>query len=176
MQGYVVLLRGINTGKLNIKKVELKVLLEPLKFDHFDVIGHTGNIIVYSTDSIDHVKTLISHVLEKHFGQMIFMHIRSISAFNDIKSVIKPIKDGMQHYIVFCEEYAQDELYQYYMSMNNDIEVVYKTGRDLYWITPKGYTLKGFGKVALGRAKYKKKVTSRNVNTILKMIEVIKCD
>lgn len=176
MQGYVVLLRGINTGKLNIKKVELEVLLEPLKFDHFDVVGHTGNIMIHSNDSMDHVKTLISNVLEKHFRQEIFMHIRTMRAFKNIESIVKPMKDGMQHYIVFCEGKAQSELYQYYMSMNNDIEVVYKTGRDLYWITPKGYTLKGFGKVALGRAKYKKIVTSRNVNTILKMIEVIKCD
>lgn len=176
MQGYVVLFRGINTGKLNIKKVELESLVEQLKFDYFDVIGHTGNIIVYSNDSMDHVKTLIFNGLKKYFGQEIFMHIRTMWAFKDIKSIVKPMEEGMQHYIVFCEGEAQSELYQYYMSMNNDIEVVHKTGRDLYWITPKGYTLKGFGKIALGRAKYKKLVTSRNVSTILKMIEVINCD
>lgn len=176
MQGYVVLLRGINTGKLNIKKEEIKALLSLQNFNDFLVIGHTGNIIIYTDLSIDEIKQRMSDALENFFGQSIWMHIRTVDALKNMKALIKPITEGMQHYIIFCEEDAKDALYAYYQSLSQDIEEVYVIGNDLYWMTPKGYTLKGFGKIALGRAKYKKIVTSRNVNTILKIIEALEND
>ncbi len=174
--GYVILLRGLNTGNMILNKSQLISMVEDAGYKDFEVILNTGNIVIYTDDAKEDVLNKILYELTDYFGKPMYGMIREFKEILDLEKVIKPVEKDLQQYILFCEGNIQNELLSFFEDINSGIETLEVVDQDMYWTTPKGYTLKGFGRIALGHKKYKKLVTSRNMNTINKMIECIKHD
>lgn len=174
LKGYVILLRGFNTGRIILEKSKLGDMIEKVGYHNYQIILGTGNIIIDTEKDKEDVLHDILSELTVYFGQPIFGHIRTIEEILNLESYFKDQKDDLQHYILFTVQETADELLDIFHDIDDGFESVEQIGEDLYWTTPKGYTLNGFGKLALGHRKYKKLVTSRNVNTVKKIIEGIK--
>jgi len=174
MKGFVVLLRGFNTGNLRMTKDALSNLVRRLGYDKFELISNTGNIILFTDGNPSKILDEIIHELTVNFGQNMFGHIRSFDEMLLIEPHLKALVYDVQQYILFGDIETSKELYEVFELIDDDKEMLDMIGHDLYWITPRGYTLKSFGRIALGDKKYKKLVTSRNITTIKKIIECIK--
>ncbi|QWB95199.1 DUF1697 domain-containing protein [Mycoplasmatota bacterium] len=173
MKGFVVLLRGFNTGNLRMTKDALSNLVRRLGYDKFELISNTGNIVLFTDGNPSKILDEIIHELTVNFGQNMFGHIRSFDEMLLLEPHLKALVYDVQQYILFGDKETSKELYEVFELIDDDKEKLDMIGHDLYWTTPRGYTLKSFGRIALGDKKYKKLVTSRNITTIKKIIECI---
>ena len=173
MHQYVVLLRGFNTGQIRMKKDQLDLLLTRLNFSRYEIIGTTGNILIETKESIKETKEKIIDVLNHYFQQVIPIFILTFSDFVKNENVFEKTENELQHYILFCNYDLRQILLDDFNKKKFPLEQLQLINNGLYWMTPKGHTLKGFGKTALN-TKYKYELTSRNRNTINKIVECIK--
>jgi uncharacterized protein (DUF1697 family) len=176
MKGYVVLLRGFNTGNLRMTKEALANLISRLGYQKYELISNTGNIVLFTDGDPDKILNEIIHELTVNFGQNMFGHIRSFDEMLLLKPYLQALVYDFQQYILFSDQKISQELYEVFELLDDDKESLKMIGHDLYWTTPRGYTLKSFGRIALGDKKYKKTVTSRNITTVRKIIECIQND
>ncbi len=174
---YVILLRGFNTGKIRVKKDELAQLVESLGFNQYQLILNTGNIIIQTNEDKDDVLDKVLERLSKHFNQEISGIIKTKEEITYYKNHIKDMNDNETHYVSFISSDIIEELKTVFNEHNSEnTEKLFVIKDVLYWITPKGYTLKGFGNVVLSKKKYKTYVTTRNINTLIKIYEAMQHD
>lgn len=66
---YVILFRGINVGGNNtVSMKELKKHFEQAGYTHVITYINSGNVILESNDSKDHIKTSIENLVQKEFN------------------------------------------------------------------------------------------------------------
>jgi len=127
----------------------------------------------YVVLSLKETKEKIVDELKRYFQQEIPVFILLFSDFLKNENIFEEKENDIQHYILFCNQNMKEILLDDFSKKDFPLEQLQSINCGLYWTTPKGHTLKGFGKKALN-AKYKYDLTSRNINTINKIVECIK--
>jgi uncharacterized protein (DUF1697 family) len=175
MKTYNIFLRGINVNGIKIKMADLKQSFENAGYQNVITILATGNVIV-STDkkvTSEQLKREVELQLRNDFGYEAFVVIKEP---NDISNILKEatplLKEGFNAYLILSNDnHLAGELkvlFDEVETLSEEQLVIGEFG--IYWVVEKGYTLESnFGKKVLGLKKYKEVLTSRTLNTIIKV-------
>lgn len=174
-----VFLRGINVNGIKIKMDALKEAFIQMGFEQVKTVLATGNVIVSLNDVTEKIdlKTYIEAELSHYFNYDAHVLIRTLEKIEGIlkasQSIVRVQNHDAHLYVLFTESNEiVDELSSLFETMSHsESESIKKLESDLFWLVPKGQTLESeFGSMVLGKKKYKDKLTSRNINTIEKIM------
>jgi uncharacterized protein (DUF1697 family) len=156
---YALLLRGINVGTKNsLPMAELRAMLEGIGCTDVRTYVQSGNAVFGTTLDEKKLTRAIEEALEEYMGRPIATTLRTERELQAIvdgshaptKAELKPLHDG---------DFG-DELF----------EVV---GREIYGWYPQGQARSTLG-VAIQKLKLRGAVTTRNWNTVLKLLEMLR--
>jgi uncharacterized protein (DUF1697 family) len=176
MNKFAAFLRGINVGgnKL-IKMADLKKAFESSGFKNVKTILASGNVIfeTLQTDA-DKIKIKIEDDLKKKFKTDISVMIRSMEDLNKLstKDPFKKIEMTPQTrlYVTFLPEPVKRKHKTPFSPEDEHFTIVLLTGKEIcsfLILTPDSNTLDLMGYI---EKEYGKKVTTRNWNTIKKIV------
>ncbi|CCQ16096.1 putative uncharacterized protein [Rhodococcus sp. AW25M09] len=173
MSEWVVLLRGINVGGINIKMVDLREALQASGFGHVRTILATGNVVLESPLSSDALKSTVESVLAEAFGYQAWVIVSDVATLHSIVDAypFDAEREGWHPYVVFgSNDEHLTELSALATELDPDLERVAEGNSVLYWEVRKGSTTDSvFGK-ATAKAKYKATTTTRNLRTLVKVL------
>lgn len=180
MKTYIALLRGINvSGQKMIKMNELKNLCEDLGFLSISTYIQTGNIIFKSAkeETVDVLEGIIKKGIQDRFGFDVPVMVLTADGLltiheNNPYLNRKDIDQTKLHYTILSKEPNSEsiEALNSYSSDTEGYESLYKT---IYLYLPNGYGRTKLN-VAFFEKKLKCKATNRNINTIIKLLELSK--
>lgn len=175
------LLRGVNVNGVKIKMEDLRQSFADLGFASVKTILNTGNVVFASGENIaeDALKATLGGALGRRFGYDAHVLLRGVEEIGGILEAAEniPLPDICHLYVLFCEDNSVPErLAEVFESMPRAPEErLIPHGREAFWTVPKGMTLdSAFGSKVLGSRQYKSLLTSRNVNTVVKIGEAMK--
>jgi uncharacterized protein (DUF1697 family) len=169
---HVALLRGINVGGRTIPMAELRACFSDMGLDEAETVLQTGNVIFSSDDAPANLKRSIEAGLRERFRYPAHVHVLTMPQLRQIIETSPFDGSGpeMHSYVVFFEGGLEVELMAEVRDVENVVEVIELGDGVLYWRVPKGSTLKsGFAKY-LTKARYRDAHTSRNINTLHKIV------
>lgn len=158
-------------GGVKIPMAELKTCLEEAGFWDVQTVLTTGNVVCFSPPG-DPVR-ISEEALSKAFSYSAKVILLTIGELNACLAGF-PWSDvpGTSHrYIVFGDNEAiLDELIA--AGEPSPLELLARGTKCVYWVVPKGETLGTELSKLFAKAKYKKSTTTRNVNTVEKLVEL----
>ncbi|NKX55379.1 DUF1697 domain-containing protein [Arthrobacter mobilis] len=172
MTGYAVFLRGINVGGINIKMADLQRELAGLPLQDVKTLLASGNVVCSAEVPAAEVKSLIEQRLREAFGY-------------DAWVIVLPA-ERVRELVAACP-YPPDEADTHtYITLSSDpvlLQELFEAGaaagaeqvslgpEAVAWQCPKGATLDSpLGKLG-AKARYKSVTTTRNLRTMLKVLE-----
>lgn len=175
MQKYVAFLRGINVGGRIVKMADLKECFESLGLTEVVTILQSGNVIFSTGTSGLKSEKEIQPALESAVGER-FNYPAKIQVYSIefVKQTIEDYpfasKEDFHDYIVFLEGDLVDDLMSLADTLNPEVEKIAPGEGVIYWMAPKGQTLKNEMSKILVKAKFKEFNTVRNINTLEKIL------
>jgi uncharacterized protein (DUF1697 family) len=167
---YVALLRGVNVGGINIKMADLAEVVRRLGYDDVKTVLASGNVLFTASESASTAKEHLETALRERFGYEAWVHVLTQDAIAKIVDAYPYPRSSERHaYVVFI---LKPELLEGMLAVELDPAFEQAQAGDgvLYWTIPKGSTLdSAFGK-AQGSARHKQWVTTRNLNTLEKLL------
>lgn len=169
---YVALLRGINVNGIKITNQNLIDCFNQLGLPHALPVLQTGNVIFDSDMNQTSLKRHIETGLKQQFNYDAFIVLLTSEELTHINQSYPYEKQSEMHnYIIFTSSSEiHDEIKHLAIER---FESVSSTDSAIYWQVPKGETLTSqFGK-AISSKKYKPFITTRNQNTVIKILNKI---
>lgn len=201
MVNLAIFLRGVNVNGITLKMTVLKQLIESLGYSDVCTYLASGNVtctwnhsseagvdavIEAGVDAGDAAVELSWHKhhletsLSQHFNYDAHVVLKTQE---DVKAILMEahnhkVPEGYHHYVLLSSSMVGDEGKEG-LGLSDDFEGCMKAEHEalivgkygIYWIVPKGDTLKSeFGKKVLGSKKYKSLLTSRTIGTLEKMV------
>lgn len=170
---YVVLLRGINVGGINIKMADLRETVESAGFTGVKTILASGNVLVDSGEAAAEVKDRFQTVLRERFGYEAWVLVYPQSVIAEIADAYPYDASNAerQPYVIFSEDGTSAEELAAVGELDPDLERAELGPHGvLFWEVTKGETLHSKLGKASSKAKYKSTTTSRNLRTVLKLL------
>jgi uncharacterized protein (DUF1697 family) len=167
----VILLRGVNVGGVTVKMIELRELLETLGYRDVKTVLASGNALVTSEASAASVKAEVEAALRERFGYDAWVHVLATDALRAIVEAypFERGRDGWHDYVLFVLD-ADVKARILALDLDPASELAADGDGVVYWTVPKGDTLDSQLGKAIGKAAYKPHLTSRNVNTLEKLL------
>ena len=184
---FVALLRGINVGGVTVKMNRLKLMFEELGFHDVKTVLATGNVLFSSRDGLQQpaeLKELLESALSDTFHYTAFVQVYKYSKVKTlVDSYSDDIVEGKHSYFVFVGDLAifrqMKEETAKLEDHSNPLETV-RFGEEcpdfgiVYWNVTIGHsTSTEFAKLIAQRT-FKNDVTTRNLNTLNKLIRLDK--
>lgn len=172
----VALLRGVNVGGVRIRMVDLAAALEQAGFADVRTVLASGNVLVTSAlPAIHDVGASVAGVIRDAFGfdlAVIAVDLPTVRAAIDGYPFAPA--DDRHAYVVFSEDPAAlQELVDGAGPLDPDLDRIAFGDGVLYWQVPKGSTLDSpFGK-HVGKRQRSGAVTTRNRNTLEKIVATL---
>ncbi len=180
MKKHIAFLRGINVGNIRIKMTNLQRAFEDLDLQEVKTYLQTGNVAFTASEDIN-LKLSIEQKLTQTFHYEAFVLIYDMEALRKIIEFYPfEREDDYQDYVIFIQDKTvlnelkavSETLFQ--GNSNADAKETAHLAPDnnaLYWKVKKGETLHtAFAKI-LAKTKYKSTTTTRNLNTLEKMVD-----
>lgn len=173
---YLGFLRGINVGgNKTVKMSLLKELFESLSFTSVKTFLNSGNIRFDSTEKdLAKLKKIIETNLEKTFGFEIQTIIRTKEEIEKIihDNPFKKFKVTPQTrlYVTFLSEKPITSLKIPYKSTQGDFTILEASTSEIYSVLVVSPSTRSVDAMNIIEKEWGKKVTTRNWNTIVKMI------
>ncbi len=173
MKQYVAFLRGINVNGIKISMAELKINFEKLGYSNVTTYLNTGNIKFETNDPIELVKIKAEKQLSLFFSYIAYVLFYN---YNDLKNIVDnyPFKrlDNYHAYVILIDDDTiLEELSDIITKYLGPQEQAKSADNVIYWQCPKGQTLDTqFAKI-LSKSKYKTSTTTRNINTLEKILK-----
>jgi uncharacterized protein (DUF1697 family) len=172
---FVVLLRGVNVGGINIKMAELRTVLEDAGFTDVKTVLASGNVLLTSRSTTPGtVKKSIENALSTAFGYEAWVIVLDPAVLADIvdKYPFDASVAEKQPYVVFSSDgESTRRLGALADSLDPDAERIAPGEHGvLYWEVTKGLTLDTVMGKASAKAAYKSTTTTRNVRTLIKLL------
>ena len=177
---HFVFLRGINVGGVRVPMPQLHEVFTDLGATNVKTWLATGNVRVEFDGSASELKTLAEKALSERFEYEAYVLVRSRG---ELRTAIaswpfKPQRDA-HRYLVFGGAVAHPEVdaallgasgQSHTTEKSGPAEQVAVAGGDLFWICPKGSTTTSVVSKVLNTRAYKAVTTTRNLNTVEKML------
>lgn len=172
MEKYCAFLRGVNVNGTSMKMVEVCKVFNQAGMQDVSSVLATGNIIFSSESNSTDLKFLLEKALSNYFNYEAHLFLKTAEEVKEIVSKNPFINDTENHIYSFIgnegiEKKLLDEFSQVEKLENESAQI---TGQNFYWQIKKGLTLDSqFGKI-LGNKNLKSAFTSRNINTVEKIL------
>lgn len=164
---YVLLLRGVNVGGVNLKMADVAATLSDAGFTAVKTILASGNVLLDSPSDVAAVRSAAETALREGFGYDAWVLVYPVTAVRAISAGF-PFErevEGVHSYVTFVsDESALDEL----AALPG--EGITRGNGVLYWQTPKGSTLDTPLSKAMARKRYTSCTTTRNLRTVEKVL------
>lgn len=173
---YGVFLRGMNVGKRRLKMKEIADCLTEAGCGEVQTILATGNLIIQTDSSPKQLREDVEQRFRKCFDLFVPVFVFTKKDIQKMVEKAPYMSSETHHSYVFLHEIGFEKTLEKEFEKITPIEGEAGTlvGDTFYWHCPKGVTLDaGFSKI-LGRASLREAFTSRNINTLLKMLEKMK--
>ena len=169
---YCAFLRGVNVKGTAMKMAEAVELFKKQGLIKVSSVLATGNILFESEENPLKLRKMLEKALSEHFDYEAFLFLKTDVQVKEIieNSPFQKAKN-LHIYSFICENGDENILLEEFKKVNHqENEEAKIVNQNFYWKTPKGNTLdSGFGKI-LGKKSLKDKFTSRNINTIEKIM------
>ncbi len=173
MNKYVAFLRGINVGKIKVSMNDLQDLFEDLGFQEVKTYLNTGNVFFISDLKSSDIKIKLEDELTQKFKYQANVLIYTL---DELKEVVNnyPFEhkgNDYHRYIVLVRD--EDKIKEIMLDVdegNLTQDQVESGEMAIYWQVPKGETLESVAGKIFAKANYKKFTTTRNINTLEKII------
>ncbi|TDE97344.1 DUF1697 domain-containing protein [Occultella glacieicola] len=170
---YVVLLRGVNVGGINITMADLRKVLEEAGLTEVRTVLASGNALVTSDRSAAQLRPVIEAALRTAFGYEAWVQVLTVERIAAIVADYPFDTDEETHhpYVMFCADApALAEVGGLADGVDPAVEQVRPGDGVVYWEAPKGSsTDTAFAKLT-SRARYRSILTTRNLRTLRKLI------
>jgi uncharacterized protein (DUF1697 family) len=165
-------LRGINVGSIRIKMSDLQVAFEALSYANVKTYLQTGNIVFDSNETLEAIKENLEQKLTQTFHYEAFV---LLVLHDSLAEIIKnyPFEQKETHhaYVIFVEKNSVLEELKTLVETIGDEKTRIAFGEMcVYWTVQKGETLHTAFAKTIAKAKYKSVTTTRNINTLEKML------
>ena len=179
MQTYIILLRGINvSGQKKIKMADLRMLLEKLGFQNVATYIQSGNIVLEAKDqTIKNVEDRIGDGIREHFGFDVPVLVKSKKDFeriimgNPFKD--KSLSEGNRIYFVLLKN-VPEQILVHTLEQETYKNQEFSITDDCVYL----YCENGYGNAKLDNNLVERKLsvqaTTRNLRTMLKLLEMVK--
>jgi uncharacterized protein (DUF1697 family) len=169
---YVVLLRGVNVGGVNLKMADLAEVVRGLGYTEVKTVLASGNVVLESRDAASGIKEALQSALRERFGYEAWVQVLTTAALEKIIAgyPFERGRDGWHDYVMFTEKgETRDEL----LAVEVDPALEQSAGGAgvVYWTVERGNTLDSALGKASGAAKFKPWLTTRNMNTLDKLVK-----
>jgi uncharacterized protein (DUF1697 family) len=169
---YCAFLRGVNVNGTSMKMAEVSKVFTDAGMNNVSTVLATGNILFSSDLKSSELKVILEQSMSKYFSYEAFLFIKTEKEIFEIFEKNPFEKSTENHIYVFVgreniENILLEEFKKSDFSENEKGKIV---AGIFYWQIQKGQTLDStFGKI-LGKKVLKDQLTSRNMNTIEKII------
>lgn len=175
---FAAFLRGVNVNGNKIKMDALKTAFIKLGFANVRTVLNTGNVVFAVNQPAQELKALIESGLKSALGYDAPVYLRGVSELETLQEAARALSvpDGCHFYLLLCDSAALPaELGALFAATpHGQQEQFHPAAGDAFWIVPKGETLSSpFGGKVLGAKQYKARLTSRNWNTVEKIIKLM---
>ncbi|MFB0917974.1 MAG: DUF1697 domain-containing protein [Clostridiaceae bacterium] len=185
-------LRGINTGKQNLKMQDLVYKMNEAGFNYTKSYLASGNLVFKVDESkefssetdISEIKKKMEVKLNKlifdltgwDIGVLVRDKVELEALVGQCNEISIPVDNVEYHmYAIFANDDGVfkevSDLFDEYP--HGEGEGIFGSYGDFFWRVRKGDTLGAFGSKVLGSKKFKERLTSRNMNTVNKVIEIM---
>ena len=178
MQTFISILRGINvSGQKKILMADLKMLYEKLKFKDVTTYIQSGNVIFRSNEKLSDVefaKKIEGAIYEKYVFEVPVI-IRSEDEMKKIIAANAFLKekniDFKKMHVTFLSNIPDNGNVESIEKMDFSPDKFIISGKEVYLYVPNGY---GETKISntFFEKKFKVKATTRNWNTVNKLLEL----
>lgn len=170
---YCAFLRGVNVKGTSMKMAEVSTVFTNAGMNDVSSVLATGNIIFSSDEKCSELKVILEKALSEYFNYEAYLFLKTEKDIVEIFEHNPFLKSEDSHIYMFLGidkiEHLLLEEFNHSIKSENESAVI--VNQCLYWKVSKGNTLdSSFGKV-LGKKALKEKFTSRNLNTIEKIIK-----
>lgn len=173
---YCVFLRGVNVNGIAVKMDALREAFRVMGHPEAKTILATGNVVVRLEDPAAE-KASIERTLSEIFSYEAYVLLRSEEELAAACAAAKDIAvpPDFHCYLLILEDGTLAPLAEAFGSLPHmEGEQFFPLGRDAFWLVPKGSTVDSpFGSKALGSRRFKSVLTSRNMNTVEKVLSAM---
>lgn len=178
MSRWIALLRGVNVNGITVRSAELAQLFHDLEFDAVRTVLASGNVCfetapAHGAATEAGLKSRIEAGLSERFGYEAWVVLVEHAALSAIVHAYPFDEDTDHHaYIVFASDApARDDVLSGAPEMDAASGEQLAAGADVvYWRCPKGASTETPFSKHLGRARFKATTTTRNLNTLRKLV------
>lgn len=175
---YCVFLRGVNVNGVAVKMDALKEAFRTMGHPEAKTILATGNVVIRLEGDPAAEKANIERALSQIFHYEAYVFLRSGEELEAACAAAKElaVPEGFHCYLLILEKGTLPALAETFRSLPHmDGERFVPLGQDAFWLVPKGSTVDSpFGNKALGSRRFKSVLTSRNMNTIEKVLSAMR--
>lgn len=174
---FCAFLRGVNVKGTAMKMDKLKEAFKEMGFENCKTILATGNVIFVCDNSLTggELRAFIEQKLSSFFDYDANVFIRSAKEVTNMVTAGNTISHSEDNHLYVLISDEKELLLELRELFN---KVVHEPGEEFiveadtaFWTVPKGSTLSSeFGSKVLGSKKYKSALTSRNQNTMEKVL------
>lgn len=170
---YCAFLRGVNVNGTTMKMADVCNVFSKAGVENVSSVLASGNILFQSNKSVSELRTSLENAMSKTFNYEAFLFIKSEKELKKIleNSPFEKNKEWHSYVFIAEEKESQEILEEFELCSHQENEKGSRVNSTFYWQIPKQETLNSeFGKI-LGKKKFKDKFTSRNINTIEKIVK-----
>jgi uncharacterized protein (DUF1697 family) len=172
MTRFVALLRGVNVGGVTIKMVDLADVVRSAGFTDVTTVLASGNVLFTAPDDASAAKSTLEAALRDRFGYEAWVHVLPVDAIARVVAGFPFPRSVERHaYVVFV---VKPEVRAELSAVPLDPAAEQAAAGDgvIYWSVPKGSTLDSALGRAQAKAAYKPWLTTRNLNTLEKLLAI----
>ncbi|NNC12159.1 DUF1697 domain-containing protein [Planctomonas sp. JC2975] len=188
MTRFIALLRGVNVGGRTIKSAELADVFRGLGYDRVKTVLASGNVVFTAEGTASAARIEIEKALAARFAYDAKVHVLDTDALTSVIDAYPfSEREGWHRYVVFligAEASAgsggrskepsteADAVAESVLELELDPkrEEVADGGPVVFWTVERGHTLDSVVGKRLGRGKDKDLTTTRNLNTLRKLL------
>lgn len=170
MTAYVALLRGVNVGGVTVKMADLAGVVRSLGYTGVKTVLASGNVLFTTPDAASAATQTLEAALRERFGYEAWVHVLTLDAIREIIAAYPYPRSPDRHaYVVFV---VKPEVRSELLAVTLDPAIEQASAGDgvIYWSVPKGSTLDSAMGKAQAKAAYKPWLTTRNLNTLEKLV------
>ncbi|MDN5626763.1 MAG: DUF1697 domain-containing protein [Weeksellaceae bacterium] len=173
MKKYCAFLRGVNVNGTNMKMAEVCQVFADAGMQNVTSVLASGNIIFSSGKDAAQLKEVLEKAMSQHFGYEAFLFIREEK---DVIAMLQndpfPVAEHCHNYVFIGSQKIEELLSDAFQkAIKADNEKGKTVNSIFYWQIQKGQTLGSEFSKILGKKSLKDQLTSRNINTLEKIIK-----
>ena len=173
MKNYCAFLRGVNVNGTNMKMAEVCQVFTDAGMQNVTSVLASGNIIFSSGKDAAQLKEVLEKAMSQHFGYEAFLFIREEK---DVLAMLQndpfPVAEHCHNYVFIGSQKIEELLSDAFQkAIKADNEKGKTVNSIFYWQIQKGQTLGSEFSKILGKKSLKDQWTSRNINTLEKIIK-----